>query len=180
MAFALMDAGKQIHTGSRVSNLPACMDINIMQDEKIKIINKNGPVIIIEDDADDQLFLAEVFTKLNYPNEVKFFFSGEEALAFINQAEEPPFIILSDINMPKLNGFELRTKLKMDEKLNIKCIPYLFFSTAIDQRAVIDAYSMSVQGFFIKQTSTIELERTIYFIMEYWRRCAAPNDFRLA
>lgn len=145
--------------------------------DKVKIINKNGPVIIIEDDADDQLFLTEVFVKLGYPNEIKFFFSGEDALEFINCTGEPPFLILSDINMPKLNGFELREKLRTDDKLNIKCIPYLFFSTAVDQRAVIDAYSMSVQGFFIKQTSYEELERTIYFIMEYWRRCAAPNDF---
>ncbi len=150
-----------------------------MNDKKIKIINKSGPVVIIEDDADDQLFLSEIFSKLNYPNEIKFFFSGQKALDYINDSGESPFLILSDINMPMLNGFELREKLKTDEKLNIKCIPYLFFSTAIDQRAVIDAYSLSVQGFFIKQTSPDELEKTIYFIMEYWRRCAAPNDFRL-
>lgn len=148
-----------------------------MNENKATIVNKNGPVIIIEDDADDQLFLTEVFAKLGYPNEVKFFFSGEEALAFINLTDEAPFLILSDINMPKLNGFELRQKLRTDDKLNTKCIPYLFFSTASDQKAVIDAYRMSVQGFFVKKASSEELEQTIYFIMEYWRRCAAPNDF---
>jgi DNA-binding NarL/FixJ family response regulator len=79
--------------------------------------------------------------------------------------------------MPKLNGFELRSKLKTDADLAVKCIPYLFFSTALNQQAVIDAYSMSVQGFFVKQTSMIELEKTISAIMEYWKRCAAPNDF---
>jgi len=145
--------------------------------KKAKILNKNGPVIIIEDDADDQLFLSEVFTKLNYQNEIKFFFDGQEALSYINKSGQSPFLILSDINMPKLDGFELREKLKMDKKLSVKCIPYLFFSTAINQRAVIDAYSLSVQGFFVKQTSMEELEKTISAIMEYWRRCAAPNDF---
>jgi DNA-binding NarL/FixJ family response regulator len=79
--------------------------------------------------------------------------------------------------MPKLNGFALREKLKTDAKLNIKCIPYLFFSTASSQKSVIDAYSLSVQGFFVKQNSMTELEKTIFAIMEYWRRCAAPNDF---
>jgi CheY-like chemotaxis protein len=98
-------------------------------------------------------------------------------LDFINQSGESPFLILSDINMPKLNGFELREKLKTDEKLNIKCIPYLFFSTALNQQSVIDAYSLSVQSFFVKQNYMEELEKTIFFIMEYWRRCAAPNDF---
>lgn len=145
--------------------------------EKPSIVNKNGPVIIIEDDVDDQEFLTEIFTKLNYPNKILFFFDGEEALEFINSSGESPFLILSDVNLPKLNGFELREKLKMDEKLNIKCIPYLFFSTASNQKAVIDAYSLSVQGFFVKQPSLVELEKTIFAIMEYWRRCAAPNDF---
>src|SRR3954468_14853013 len=141
------------------------------------IVNKNGPVIIIEDDADDQDFLTEIFHKLNYQNKILFFFDGQEALDHINSTEELPFLILSDINMPRLNGFALREKLKTDEKLSNKCIPYLFFSTAVDQKSVIDAYSHSVQGFFVKQNSMEELEKTISAIMEYWRRCAAPNDF---
>jgi CheY-like chemotaxis protein len=148
-----------------------------IQSKKSNIVNKGGPVIIIEDDADDQDVLTEIFKKLNYPNKILFFFNGEEALDFINTSSDSPFLILSDINMPKLNGFALREKLKTDAKLNIKCIPYLFFSSALNQKSVIDAYSLSVQGFFVKQNSMLELEKTIFAIMEYWRRCAAPNDF---
>ncbi|HEY0741088.1 MAG TPA: response regulator [Chryseosolibacter sp.] len=146
--------------------------------QKPMILNKNGPVIIIEDDADDQEFLTEIFQKLNYQNKVLFFFDGQEALDSITASQELPFLILSDINMPKLDGFALRQKLKTDSKLSNKCIPYLFFSTAINQKAVIEAYSQSVQGFFVKQNSMAELEKTISSIMEYWRRCAAPNDFQ--
>jgi CheY-like chemotaxis protein len=145
--------------------------------QKERIVNKNGPVIIIEDDQDDQDFLTEIFKKLKYPNKILFFFDGQEALDHINTSEDLPFLILSDINMPKLNGFALREKLKTDSNLSNKCIPYLFFSTALNQKTVIDAYSQSVQGFFVKQSSLDELEKTIVAIMEYWRRCAAPNDF---
>jgi len=144
---------------------------------KKAVMDKNGPVIIIEDDVDDQEILKEIFGKLGYPNEVVFFADGQTALDYLNQPDILPFLILSDINMPKLSGFELRTKLKTDADLAIKCIPYLFFSTALNQEAVIDAYSMSVQGFFVKQTSMAELEKTISVIMEYWKRCAAPNNF---
>ena len=140
-------------------------------------MNKNGPIIIIEDDVDDQEMLTEVFQKLGYPNELIFFSDGQAALDYLNQPATLPFVILSDINLPKLSGFELRTKLKTDADLAVKCIPYLFFSTALNQKAVIDAYSMSVQGFFVKQTSMSELEKTISVIMEYWKRCAAPNRF---
>lgn len=140
-------------------------------------MNKRGPIIIIEDDLDDQFFLETVFKKLNYSNELVFFDNGETALEYLNSVDTLPFLILSDINMPKLNGFELRQKLKTDAALQLKCIPYLFFSTAANQPAVIEAYSMSVQGFFVKQNSLEELEKTISVIMEYWVRCVAPNNF---
>jgi CheY-like chemotaxis protein len=140
-------------------------------------MNKNGPVIIIEDDDDDQLLLEQVFKKLAYPNKIIFFFDGEAALEYLNRTDEVPFLILSDINMPKLDGFELRQKLHNDAALSIKCIPYLFFSTAVSQKMVIDAYSLSAQGFFVKQNSIQELEDVISIIMKYWQKCAAPNNF---
>ncbi len=67
-------------------------------------MNKDGPVIIIEDDADDQEILREIFEKLKYPNELIFFFDGHEALKYLDKPTTLPFIILSDINMPKLSG----------------------------------------------------------------------------
>jgi DNA-binding NarL/FixJ family response regulator len=141
------------------------------------LMNKNGPVIIIEDDADDQFLLELVFKKLAYPNEIIYFSDGEAALDYLNQTDSIPFLIISDINMPKLNGFALREKLHSDAALQIKCIPYLFFSTAVSQEMVINAYSLSAQGFFIKQTSMQKLEEIISTIMAYWKHCAAPNNF---
>ena len=140
-------------------------------------MDSTGPVIVIEDDIDDKEMLEEVFRNLGYKNELLFFGDGQAALDYLNTTDVLPFIILSDINMPKLDGFALRNKIKMDAKLQLKCIPYLFFSTASSQKAVIDAYSLSVQGFFVKQNKLEELEKTISVIMEYWKRCVAPNNF---
>jgi CheY-like chemotaxis protein len=92
-------------------------------------MNKNGPVIIIEDDEDDRAMLTEGFKKLKYSNKLIFFNDGQAALDFLNNEDIVPFLILSDINMPKLDGFALRSKIKMDAKLQLRCIPYLFFST---------------------------------------------------
>lgn len=140
-------------------------------------MNRNGPVIIIEDDADDQEILQEVFDRLGYSNKPLFFKSGQAAIDYLLSTDEIPFLILSDINMPVMDGFEMRSKIKTDAQLQLKCIPYLFFTTASSQRAVIDAYSLSVQGFFIKQNSMEESEATIRVIMEYWKRCASPNNY---
>ena len=140
-------------------------------------MNKKGPIIIIEDDIDDQEILQSVFRKLNYCNEIVFFLEPEKALDYLNQATILPFLILSDINMPRLNGLELKRKIHTNAQLQIKCIPYLFFTTAAEKNAVTEAYSMSAQGFFIKQTTEDELTNTIRIIVEYWLRCYSPNAF---
>lgn len=138
-------------------------------------MNKTGPIVVIEDDIEDQEVLAEIFKYLNYENKIIFFDNGEIALEYLLDSSNQPFIILSDINMPKLNGMELREKVHNNEDLRLRCIPYLFFTTSASQQAVIDAYSKSVQGFFVKPNTAKELERTIKRIVEYWQECHSPN-----
>jgi len=140
-------------------------------------MNKTGPIIVIEDDIDDQEILVEIFNDLGYVNKIIYFSDGNDALDFLNKSDVLPFLILSDINMPRINGFELRNKIFTNEQLQTKCIPYLFFSTSATKKAVIDAYALSVQGFFIKPTSVKELENTIRKIVEYWQECIAPSQY---
>jgi DNA-binding NtrC family response regulator len=138
-------------------------------------MNKRGPIIIIEDDEDDRDFLMEVFKELNFENEIIYFEDGVNALAHLVDETVEPFLILSDINMPKLNGMELKEKIQNNEDLRLKCIPYLFFTTSANQDHVIDAYSKSVQGFFVKPVSIEKLTAIIKKIVEYWQECESPN-----
>ncbi len=140
-------------------------------------MNKSGPIIVIEDDQDDQEMLMEIFLKLDYKNDIVFFADGNEALEFLNQTDIHPFLILSDVNMPRINGFELRSKIFTNELLQTKCIPYLFFTTSTNKKAVVDAYALSVQGFFVKPNSMQGLENTIKKIVEYWQECIAPSQY---
>lgn len=82
--------------------------------------------------------------------------------------------------MPKLNGMELREKVHNNEDLRLKSIPYLFFSTCAEQENVIDAYSKSIQGFFVKSNSYAKLKSTIFKIVEYWQECVSPNYIKNA
>jgi CheY-like chemotaxis protein len=138
-------------------------------------MNKAGPIIIIEDDSDDRFLIKEIFTELNYPNEIVFFEDGDTALSYLQDDAIYPFLILSDINLPRLNGFELRKMMHTNEGLSAKCIPYLFFSTSVDKKAVYDAYTMSVQGFFQKPSDYGRLRNTMRVIVEYWQECYSPN-----
>jgi CheY-like chemotaxis protein len=140
-------------------------------------MNKEGPIIVIEDDEDDRDVLDEIFQKLSYPNKIHFFPDGEKALEFLNQIDVHPFLILSDINMPKIDGFELRKMVFGNEQLSMKCIPYLFFTTGVSKKAVLEAYAMSVQGFFNKPSSNKALEATVKKIVEYWQECFSPNHY---
>jgi len=134
-------------------------------------MNKRGPVIIIEDDTDDQDILAEIFQELSYKNKLIFFKDGIEALEYLVNTEVEPFLVLSDINMPKLNGMELREKIHNNEDLRLKSIPYLFFSTSAEQK---------IQGFFVKPHDYNKLKNTIVKIVEYWQECESPNYIKNA
>ncbi len=138
-------------------------------------MNKSGPIVVIEDDKDDQEMLNEIFKELEFRNSVVYFLESEKALDFLMATDIEPFIILSDINMPRLNGLELREKIHTNEDLRIKCIPYLFFTTSAEQKYVVEAYSKSVQGFFVKPNTYDKLKRTIKLIIEYWLECESPN-----
>ena len=140
-------------------------------------MERQGPVIVIEDDEDDQYLFEQAYRRLNLSNELIFFSNCQEALEYLRSTSEIPFLIMSDVNMSDMSGFDLRAHIHIDAAIHDKCIPYLFFSTAASQRMVIDAYGMSVQGFFVKPVSMDALERTIRTIVDYWQLCAAPNNY---
>ena len=140
-------------------------------------MQKSGPIIVIEDDQDDQEILQETFKILNYPNRVVFFSDGYSALEYLRKGDVRPFLILSDVNMPKINGFELRKKILSSEEPKVRCVPYVFFTTGADGKAVEDAYAMSSQGFFIKPSSTTELQKLVRKVVDYWLNCYYPGQY---
>lgn len=142
-------------------------------------MNKTGPIVVIEDDLDDRELLGMVFSELGYENEIKYFSDGLAALDYIQDSNIFPFLILSDINMPRLNGFELKEMIQTNGDLSKKCIPYLFFSTSVGPKVVYEAYTMSAQGFFLKPDRYEDLLITIKSIIEYWKRCYSPNVYEL-
>ncbi len=57
------------------------------------------PIILIEDDPDDQELMEEVFKSLGVENQLKFFYSSMDAYSYLRTTEEKPFLILSYINL---------------------------------------------------------------------------------
>lgn len=140
-------------------------------------MNKNGPILVIEDDPDDSEVYGEIFQKLELLNDVIYFNNGHDALAYLVATDIQPFLVLSDINMPKLNGLELKGKVFINKKLQARCTPYLFFSTSASKHNVDSAYALSAQGFFVKPNTMKAWEDTLRVIISYWKQCVSPNEF---
>lgn len=134
----------------------------------------NGPIIIVDDDDDDHYILKRVCEKLGVTTPINFFSDGRRLLDYLRTTTERPFIILCDVNMPVMNGLELKRQIDHDEFIKKKGIPFIFFSTSAMSSIVRDAFSMSVQGFFLKAQSLDELEKTLSIIFDYWARCEHP------
>lgn len=139
-------------------------------------MTSKAPIVVIEDDDDDQLFIQEAINSLALANPLVFFSNGVEAIDYLIDAHEPPLVILSDVNMPTMNGIELRQLIDLNEYLKLKCIPFVFLSTAADQGLVNRAYRMTIQGYFKKERTFAGLQEQMRSILDYWDKCLHPNS----
>lgn len=136
---------------------------------------ENYPIIIIDDDDEDLELLTEAFKELQVKNELLCFKEGESALKFLKNSQPQPLFILCDVNMNTVGGLELREMLHKDEHLRMKCIPFLFLSTTGNRKEIANAYSLSVQGYFRKPGTYLEMLSLLKCIIEYWGWCQHPN-----
>jgi CheY-like chemotaxis protein len=139
-------------------------------------MSQAGPIVIVEDDPDDQQMIGEAIKEIGIRNTIRFFDRGHDAFNYL-KTDVQPFIILSDINLPEMNGVDFKRKIDSDPQLRSKSIPFVFFSTSAEKKAVDTAYKeMTVQGFFLKSNRYQELKDLVKVIMEYWKLCKHPNS----
>ncbi|MDF2435875.1 MAG: histidine kinase [Bacteroidota bacterium] len=135
-----------------------------------------GTLILIEDqDSDIQLF-KEAAKELGFDNKVKICSSGEQALEYLKELGPKTFLILCDMNMPKMTGMELKRELENTSKMVSKTIPFVFFSTAQDEALLKEAYELGAHGYFLKGDSYEEYRDTLEVMINYWDRSFHPKE----
>jgi CheY-like chemotaxis protein len=138
---------------------------------------KSGPIVIVEDDIDDQEIITDALREMGSSNELVVFPKAAEAFKYLKTSSDQQFIIICDINMPGMNGLDFKKQVDDDTQLRQKSIPFIFYSTADNHDIVKQAYAnMTVQGFFKKEQSFTELKKTLTLIIDYWKLCRHPNS----
>ena len=137
--------------------------------------NTKGPIIYVEDDEDDQFLLQSAVSSLNLGHELLNFNSGKSFLEYLYKTPDKPLVIFCDINMPLMNGLELRRHIISDDFLRKKSIPFIFYTTGVSKDSVDMAYDLTVQGFFQKANSMTEIKNLVELIINYWLNCKHPN-----
>ena len=94
-------------------------------------IQERGPVLVVEDDSDIRFGLAVVLEDEGY--QVITAADGREALDVLRTGPVPPCLILLDLMMPRMDGWQFRTEQRRDPAL--ASVPVVILSAAGDLAA---------------------------------------------
>lgn len=131
-------------------------------------MKKDGPIVIIDDDSDDIEFFKEVLSDI-VPNEIVLLKDSTLVVDYLCQDDCHPFLIISDISMPKMNGFELRDAMLQEAQIVEKKIPFLYFTNAWNEFTSEEAFKRSINGFFHKPNSIENLKEVLGDLIDYWK-----------
>jgi len=137
---------------------------------------QRGPIVMIEDDSDDTELFQDILKELQIPIPFVAFETTFEAKDFLLTNPVKPFMIICDINLPGQNGLAFKREIDQNILLRKKCIPFIFYSTSINQQTVNNAYDeFAVQGYFQKADSMARIRNTWEIILKYWMTCRHPD-----
>jgi CheY-like chemotaxis protein len=142
-------------------------------------MSTKGPIVIIENDPEDQELIRSAFNGLQLRNELLFFSYGEDAFNYLLDTKDNPFLILAELKMPRVDGLELCARINKHPRLKKKSIPYILLTEFADKKDVDRAYSLCVQGFFIKPNSLEEFQEILRIITSYWMQSVEPNQLTM-
>ena len=123
--------------------------------------------LLIDDSLHDQLLAQEAFDQLCPDCQLTCAASGEEALELLRTRACQPDVILLDINMPGMNGFEVLEAMKDDARLST--IPIVMLSTSNAQDDVRKAYTLHASSYLAKSASFEGFLEQIETFLKYWQ-----------
>jgi|SRR6056300_42107 len=124
-------------------------------------------ILLIEDDAVEVLKFNRSLVKLGETHELLEAYNGEIALDLLAKNSQIDLILL-DLNMPKMNGFEFLKQLRAHTDL--KYLPTVVLTTSINRSDLKQAYSIGVAGYLVKPLKYDDYVLKIATLLNYWKQ----------
>ena len=123
-------------------------------------------VCLIDDDPDHVAIISHAIRDAVPPSHLRTIGDGEQALAALRSTESPPDLILLDINMPGLSGFDVLREVKADARL--KTIPVVMLTSSDLAADVARAYELGASGYVSKPSYLHDLRAVLGNTILYW------------
>lgn len=139
------------------------------------MIEKEASILIVEDDEVDIMAIRRALKQTNTTNSIYVAKDGIEALEKLRSGEIPsPYIVLMDLNMPRMNGIDCMKEIRADKSLRQTVIFAL--STSKDEKDKIKAYDCNVAGYIFKSDIGDEFVNAMQMLHHYLRVVELPNE----
>lgn len=143
------------------------------------------PILIVEDNPDDELLLLRALKKNNIANPIVVARDGVEALDYLlgrgqfegRNPTDTPSLILLDLKLPKVDGFEVLRTIRGDRRL--RYIPVVILTSSNQDRDVIDGYDLGANSYVRKPVDFEEFVDATGKLGLYWllvNQPAPDND----
>lgn len=134
-------------------------------------------ILLIEDDDIDAKAMQRSFRERDITNPIRRAKDGMHALQILRGDDEQekvrhPFLIILDLNMPRMSGIEFLEELRKDRSIKNSIVFVL--TTSNDDRDKIEAYEKNVAGYMLKSKVGEEFENLIEMLDLYWRYVEFP------
>lgn len=144
-------------------------------------MNERFSILLAEDDDNDVMLIQRAFKKHYVDRPIYIARNGEEAIAYLSGQGEfsdrtkyPfPDVVITDLKMPKLSGFELLAWL--NENRECKVIPTIVLSSSKEDRDVARAYNLGASTYMVKPASFDELAEMVRRVKDYWEVSIKPK-----
>lgn len=139
-------------------------------------------VLLADDDTDDCGFFKEALKEFSLPTNLTIVQDGEQLLnRLLNEEHKLPDVLFLDINMPRKNGFECLTEIKLNKRL--ENIPVIIYTTSFHKNVADLLYDQGANYYISKPSQISQLktavQKMITLVSEKNYKQAAKEDFLL-
>jgi CheY-like chemotaxis protein len=140
------------------------------------------PILLVEDNPDDEALTLRAFKKNRIANEVIVARDGVEALDYLfgsgahagRDLTAMPAVVLLDLKLPRLDGLEVLRRIRADERTRL--LPVVVLTTSKEQQDIFEAYRQGANSYIRKP---VDFEKFIYSVGQmilYWLALNEPVD----